>query len=699
MKNKEKIIPDVEKYYKHIVDNVPGAMIVFGIENGLLQVRYISDNCVKISGFTPEETYERAIESPVEDALPEDRHMFFGHTWGDEEKELSFKYRIICKNGKYKWVHLSLSKVEEDGEILYYGVLRDVDDEHKKEEEIKEKEYQSAALWQSMQDMYYSILDETKAMITIIDAENYEVLYANKAAIDAADVEQYIGCTCYQGIHHADAPCKDCLLLKSEDMLVEVREAGYKGRYYKLMKKRFVWNQRKTLLEYSEDITEQYLLKKMENELRRNKKKEETLISSIPGGIAIYRLKKDGRVTTDYVSDGLGRMCGYTASEFLEILRDDSRVNILPEDIGKVQETVSVAMAQNKEIDVTYRVYSKEKKPILIRLNANAIQSEQLLDDDVAVLYAVHTRVNDKTKKALEEQTRYRTLINAMSLAFVEMEDGKMVYASERYFDYELSKQDPNLVIADMADRSVVHPDDVELLEEFFKQIRNEKAKHSLILRMKMKDGSYKWTELLLFFDQSEDGKKRGSGILRDIDKEQIEQNERLRIALGEAKRANQSTTDFLSRMSHDMRTPMNGILGIAEISNDENNVANLKENMKKIKDSGKYLLGLINDTLDYQKIQSGRMTLNLEIVDAGMVVKNITEMVQATARQKGVSFEVKLNTVDTNWYIRADEMRLEQVFINLLSNAIKFTPKGGKVEWDLKSLKEKEILYMTVLL
>lgn len=692
MSKNTKAVPDFGKYYKHIMDHVPGAMVVFGVENGLLKVRYISDYCVKISGFTPEETYERAVESPVEDALPEDRDMFFGHDWGEDEKELSFTYRIICKDGVYKWVHLSLSREEENGEILYYGVLSDIDEEYKKEELIREKDRENKAMQQAMQDMYQSILDETKAMITIVDAETYEIVFANRAAAESSGLgENYVGCTCYRGIHHADAPCSHCLLLDTEGKNVEIKEVPYGEHVYRLMKKKFVWNQRDVLLEYSEDVTEQHRIVQVERELVQNKKKEETLISSIPGGIAIYRMKKDGRVATDYVSDGLGRMCGYTADEFLEVLKEDSRSNIVPEDLPGVMASVASSMENNKEIDVTYRVYNRDRQPILIRLNANIIYSEALGEDDAAVLYAVHTLVSDETKKAIEEQQRYRMILNVMNLAFVEMEDNRMVYSSERYQDYAISEQDPGLVVRNLADRSAVHPDDIPLLEEFFQRVKEPNVHNSVVLRMKMRDGSYKWTEMLLFYDNSgSQGKMRGAAIFRDVDKEHIEQNERLRTALKEAKLASNAKAEFYSRMSHDMRTPMNGILGMAALSKDETDSAVLKDNIMKIQESGEYLLSLINDTLDLQRIESGKMVLEPKVVNTMDIVTNILDMIRVTAAKKGVHLKYSRGNTDLNWYIFADALRLKQIFINLLSNAVKFTPAGGTVEMDFHLLSRE---------
>lgn len=137
---------------------------------------------------------------------------------------------------------------------------------------------------------------------------------------------------------------------------------------------------------------------------------------------------------------------------------------------------------------------------------------------------------------------------------------------------------------------------------------------------------------------------------------------------------------DFYSRMSHDMRTPMNGILGMTALSKEENDIDVLHENIKKIDESGKYMLGLINDTLDVQKIDAGKLQLNAAPECCYDLFCNIVTMVRTNAEKKNITFHIKDTGFDNQTLCYVDALRLEQIFINLLSNAIKFTPEGGDV-------------------
>ena len=158
--------------------------------------------------------------------------------------------------------------------------------------------------------------------------------------------------------------------------------------------------------------------------------------------------------------------------------------------------------------------------------------------------------------------------------------------------------------------------------------------------------------------------------------------------------RANAATTRFFSRMSHDMRTPMNGILGIAELSKSDNDTETLHGEMEKIQQSGKYLLSLINDTLDFQRIESGNLRIEKEIVNYKDVLQNITELVSQSAKSKNIDFRIMSRLSVPDSYVWADPVRLKQIFINLLSNAIKFTPAGGTVTVEYKCREQSDTVF-----
>ena len=151
-----------------------------------------------------------------------------------------------------------------------------------------------------------------------------------------------------------------------------------------------------------------------------------------------------------------------------------------------------------------------------------------------------------------------------------------------------------------------------------------------------------------------------------------------------EAELASKSKSEFLSNMSHDIRTPMNAIVGMTAIAtahmDDPQQVQNC---LKKITLSSRHLLGLINDVLDMSKIESGKMTLSEELVSLREIMESIVSIVQPQVKAKHQTFNISIfNILSEN--VHCDSVRLNQVLLNLLSNAIKFTPENGSIDVSL---------------
>lgn len=158
------------------------------------------------------------------------------------------------------------------------------------------------------------------------------------------------------------------------------------------------------------------------------------------------------------------------------------------------------------------------------------------------------------------------------------------------------------------------------------------------------------------------------------------QQLKELEKAEREASRANQAKSEFLSSMSHDIRTPMNGIIGMTAIAAaNVNDSLRVQDCLKKISLSSRHLLGLINDILDMSKIESGKLSLNIDMISLSDTMQNIVNIVQPQIKEKNQHFDIFIENIQSE-EVYCDGVRLNQVLINLLSNAIKFTPSEGKI-------------------
>lgn len=155
----------------------------------------------------------------------------------------------------------------------------------------------------------------------------------------------------------------------------------------------------------------------------------------------------------------------------------------------------------------------------------------------------------------------------------------------------------------------------------------------------------------------------------------------KLEEARQEAMEANKAKSEFLSNMSHDIRTPMNAIVGMTAIAAANiNSKKKVESCLKKITISSKHLLGLINDILDMSKIESGKMNLNIESFSLREILSNVANIMRPQMEAKHHSFDIYIHDIETE-NIFCDSVRLNQVIINLLSNAMKFTPPGGTIK------------------
>lgn len=158
------------------------------------------------------------------------------------------------------------------------------------------------------------------------------------------------------------------------------------------------------------------------------------------------------------------------------------------------------------------------------------------------------------------------------------------------------------------------------------------------------------------------------------------QQMRELERAEREASRANHAKSEFLSSMSHDIRTPMNGIVGMTAIATANiHDPARVQDCLKKISLSSRHLLGLINDVLDMSKIESGKLSLNIDVLSLREVMENIVNIDQPQIREKNQHFDIFIQNIEIE-EVYCDSVRLNQILLNLLSNAIKFTPSDGKI-------------------
>ena len=174
--------------------------------------------------------------------------------------------------------------------------------------------------------------------------------------------------------------------------------------------------------------------------------------------------------------------------------------------------------------------------------------------------------------------------------------------------------------------------------------------------------------------------------------------NDKLEIALKKAEDASLAKTRFLNNMSHDIRTPMNVILGYAQLMEDElkgKDMPETSEHLEKLKQSGNLLLSIINNVLDMAKIESGKMEINENYGRLGAIRQSLFEIFEDEAKKKNLALHYTINV--EHEHILTDTTKVKEIFVNILGNAIKYTPPGGSVIMSVDELPCNEPGYIIV--
>lgn len=673
--------------YQQLVNAIPGGIAQYEVKDKKILTRYVSDGICALTGRTRSEREQMDSQDVLsithQDDLPA---LLEGIENALAKREnFSFTYRINTKGGDVRWVNLSASySCGANGEQLYQAVYTDVDKIKKIEQELLENQlrYEVSVKSSGINIWEYDIQSD----------KLYVVSNSSRIKQNCFYIENYINSTIEHGyVHPNSIPRFSSIFKRLQQGEKEVSE----DIWYKTNDETGWWCERvtyttafdqngKPIKAYGagRDVTrEKEAEKKFHEEISFRKALQSSNLASVIVDLTGNRVLE---AIGDF--DTVKALNGLSADEyFAATLRNITGADMQKEFLEKYSITHLINHFGSGEYVVSMqftRLYDT-MKVYWVNYSAHLIQNPETKH------IIAHISCVDITDEKVM-QTIMET-VTKTDYDFFVVVDGSLnsardyaVSGGQRLFD----EKKPFDVQNEAWIRSCVCPEDVRRVVD---ECKIENAwKHAsagepykFSFSMEMPNGEIRRKQIQFTPISSE----RKTYLMSRIDANDIyEEQEAAKKTLQKALAAK---SRFLSNMSHDMRTPMNAIIGFSQMALEyqDSPAEVLRDAMVKINDSGRYLLNLINNVLDMAKIESSKLTLHPEPIDADELFGSVVASVKPMMEKKNIEFIFETRNFVQNKVALLDKLLTQQIFVNLLSNAAKFTPMGGRVECITESL------------
>ncbi len=401
-----------------------------------------------------------------------------------------------------------------------------------------------------------------------------------------------------------------------------------------------------------------------------------------------------------YVNDNMIKLLGYDdKKDFIKGIDGMVANTIHPDDMPQVRMALGDEYYIGQTYEVVYRMPKKDGTWFMTVDRGRVIEADNgrlaIISKctDMTGFVKKHDELWTQNDVLLQKETAYNSMMENMPSGYhrCEAKEGCPFIFISRYFENiigwtkeEIERDFGNLYY------NLVWEEDSRIMTTYTDMIKMKGKGNQYstdVYRIKRKGGGYRWVQdSTMFVDLGEDSYFQGTiADITDFVESEHEQKKKLEEAMLKVEEANNAKTQFLSSMSHDIRTPMNAIIGMTALASKHlDDREYLKNCLNKMSLASNHLLTLINDVLDISKVESGKMSLNPIIFSLADTVTNLVNIVRQQISGKCQKFDVRVHDIRQE-YLFADELRLNQIFINILTNAVKYTPAGGNISMDLR--------------
>jgi PAS domain S-box-containing protein len=717
--------PEYVKAMEVLLQSAPGGIFSYAADPKADYFSFISDNMLSFLGYTLAEFKKKFNNSFSQMIYAPDRESTLDAI-SNQIANASFdncEYRIEKKDGSLAWVHdEGHLVVDEQGKRWFYVVVVDITANIRKQEEERRKFEQAlSGLFQAYPDAI------GVAQVNLSQNLCLEIRSHSSLSIDPRGINSY-----------------DELLVRiSQEALTPSDKQNLEQDFNRLvLLAAFKSGKDSIILEYSrrdsqgEEHFIRTIIKMLQNPVSSDV--EGVICSSditqerIMGSLFAIMTRQEYDFIALLKPDQKKIEAIYLSPDCPDYFRQVFPKELVPVDFVKLRQNsmatwvdssfaptyfaatepaqIKKELALHGRYEVVVPGHRRDGTPIFRKLQhyslGDAKDSVLIFDSDVSALFLAQKKEAEAVKAGVE---RVQDIMDSISagigvLCMSDADHVSLRYANRRLYqilnfpeqgnDLQTIQQASNpLLFGYVHDACVgVHPDDVARVRSVFHE--NFDATHFSIAEYRALggDGQYHWlSEDLVFREQTSEGRifyatYRDAGVEVQMRQDREAQLAKEKVLRMEAMAANAAKSDFLSRMSHDIRTPLNGIIGMTYLAEKEANPPVTADCLSKIDTSSKFLLGLINDVLDMTQAESNKIVLHPEPYAINEYNDYLNAVIVPLINEKGQHFVLKEETNSYDYLPLADKLRTNQIFFNLLSNAVKYTPEGGTITYHVQT-------------
>jgi len=704
--NEKKLSSELESVSEQltgILKNIPVGVAVYNFSGDDMKIPYVSDNMGGFYGFDRDTMLSKLNEDTLFNILDEDKPKLLKTIEKMKLTDGSYSetYRVGAVIGVLHWIKMDATSVtEEDGSHTAYIVFSDIDKQ--KETEVRFSE---------TYEQLHGVLDNYPGGAVLLELKKdgstvAEIVSKGMCEMMGADsrtpLHSLYGTNTMTSVHPDD---RDAV---AEEVQKAAKTLGKFSLTYRLatLSGKYIWvkadnsiseiNGRKYLYVVYSDIDE---LKKRELEAQSRFQNEQTYREAL-GSELLCSMRVN--LSKNVVEDVSGKDWNYdplvTGNDYDKVVKAIS--NTISDPAQREEHTAAMSSrALLAEFDRGVRTmhnehYSKRSSGKTIWcLSVAKMMTRADTGDTIAFIYVQDINAQKMLSNIVDGFVKQQ--YDCIAVIYANTNSYEIVSASENSVDIMPAQSDDFEGTMEKYFAAHLVPEDVSPTTAFMKikNISEWLGDHDSIEHydtMKTADGSLRYKKLwVTCLDRSNKIFAFVRSDCTEVKREEMEKQKALRDALETAKKATAAKSDFLSRMSHDIRTPLNGIMGMTRLALEEADPAKKADYLNKIDASSKFLLGLVNDILDMSKVESGKMELHLVPYRREEFLTYLRAVIQPLCDAKMIEFAVD-DSSEVRYAVMADKLRFNQIFFNLLSNAVKFTHEGGHIKLSIATKEDK---------